>query len=237
MKRFALICVAVFSIFGWTLAADNNPNQLTPAEKAAGWRLLFDGNSLQGWRGYKLAGPPETGWEIQDHLLKTVPKAKGRELITVDKFNDFEFSWEWKVAPAGNNGVKYFVTEDRPGAPGHEYQMIDDESNPDGKVGLHHATAAFYDVIPAPAERPLKKAGEWNQSRIVVNGIKVEHWLNGKMVLAYELGSDQVKAGLAKSKFAKYPDFGTKIQGPIMLTYHNDECWYRNIKIREIKTK
>ncbi len=237
MKRFALICVAVFLACGLVFAADTNPNQLTAKEKAAGWRLLFDGNTLQGWRGYKLAGPPEAGWEIQDHLLKTVPKVKGKELITVDKFNDFEFSWEWKVAPAGNNGVKYFVTEDRPGAPGHEYQMIDDESNPDGKVGLHHATAAFYDVIPAPAERPLKKAGEWNQSRIVVQGNKVEHWLNGKMVLAYELGSEQVKAGLAKSKFAKYPDFGTKIQGPIMLTYHNDECWYRNIKIREIKTK
>jgi hypothetical protein len=236
MKRIALIC-ALFLIAGAVNAADNNPNRLTPAEKASGWRLLFDGNSLQGWRGYKLAGLPETGWEIQDHLLKTVPKAKGKELITVDKFNDFELSWEWKIAPGGNNGVKYFVTEDRPGAPGHEYQMIDDESNADGKVGLHHATAAFYDVIPAPAERPLKKAGEWNQSRIVVKGNKVEHWLNGKMVLAYELGSEQVKAGLAKSKFAKYPDFGAKIQGPIMLTYHNDECWYRNIKIREIPAK
>jgi hypothetical protein len=237
MKRVALVFAVMFLAAGLVTAADQNPNLLTAKEKAAGWRLLFDGNTLQGWRGFNMPGLPEAGWEIQDHLLKTVPKAKGKELITVDKFKDFEFSWEWKVAPAGNNGVKYFVTESRPGAPGHEYQMIDDESNPDGKVGLHHATAAFYDVIPAPAERPLKKAGEWNQSRIVVQGNKVEHWLNGKKVLVYELGSEEVKAGLAKSKFAKYADFGTKIEGPIMLTYHNDECWYRNIKIREIKAK
>jgi hypothetical protein len=237
MKRNVMLFVGLLVTAGMAAAADSKPNALTAEEKVAGWKLLFNGANFEGWRGYRMTGLPETGWEINDGLLKTVPKAKGKELITVDKYDDFELSWEWKVAPAGNNGVKYFVTEDRPGAPGHEYQMIDDESNADGKLGLHHATAAFYDVLPAPAERPLRKAGEWNQSRILVQGNHVEHWLNGKKVLGFELGSEAVKAGLAKSKFAKYPDFGTKIQGHIMLTYHNDECWYRSIKIRPLPAR
>ncbi|HYK88502.1 MAG TPA: DUF1080 domain-containing protein, partial [Acidobacteriota bacterium] len=145
--------------------------------------------------------------------------------------------WEWKIAPGGNNGVKYFVTEARPSAPGHEYQMIDDAANPDGKVGANHLTASFYDVLAPADDRPVRPAGQWNQSRILVRGNHVEHWLNGKMVLEYELGSERVKAGLARSKFRNLPDFGTKIPGHIMLTYHYDECWYRNVKIRELPTK
>ena len=180
---------------------------------------------------------PEAGWKIENGLLKTVPGVKGRELITVRTFNDFEFSWEWRIGPAGNNGIKYFVTEDRPAAPGHEYQMIDDERNPDGKVGPHRTTAAFYDVLAPAADRPTKPAGEWNQSRVVVSGNRVEHWLNGKKVLQYELGSDRVKKGLATSKFKGFADFGTKIQGHIMLTYHQDECWFRNLKVRELPAK
>jgi hypothetical protein len=113
--------------------------------------------------------------------------------------------------------------------------MLDDARHPDGKIGPHRQTASFYDVIPAPADKPMKPVGEWNASRIIVKGNYVEHWLNGKKVLSYELGSDVVKAGLAKSKFAKFADFGTKIDGHIMLTYHQDNCWYRNIKIRELK--
>ncbi len=213
------------------------PDTLTPKEKAEGWKLLFNGTSFDGWRGYRMSGIPETGWKIENGLLKTVPRAKGRELITVRKFNDFELSWEWKISPAGNNGVKYFVTEERPGAPGHEYQMIDDATNPDGKLSPKRLTASFYDVLAPAEDRPVKPAGEWNQSRIVVRGNTVEHWLNGKKVLEYELGSERVKAGLAESKFKKFPDFGTKITGHIMLTYHNDECWYRNIKIREFPSK
>jgi hypothetical protein len=207
-------------------------NELTAAEKSAGWTLLFDGKTLNGWRPY--GNKPAGGWEVVDGTLHAIAKVKGVELITEKKFHDFEFSWEWKLPEAGNNGVKYFVTEARPGAPGHEYQMLDDARHPDGKIGPHRQTAAFYDVIPA-ADRPTKPVGEWNASRIVVKGNRVEHWLNGKNVLSYELGSDLVKAGLAKSKFAKYPDFGTKIDGHIMLTYHQDNCWYRNIKIRELK--
>jgi hypothetical protein len=223
---------ALLSLAACAITTHAAENELTAAEKKAGWTLLFDGKTLDGWRPY--AHKPAGGWEVVDGTLHAIAKVKGTELITEKKFHDFEFSWEWKVPVAGNNGVKYFVTEARPGAPGHEYQMLDDARHPDGKIGPHRQTAAFYDVIPA-TDRPTKPVGEWNASRIVVKGNRVEHWLNGKNVLSYELGSDAVKAGLAKSKFAKYPDFGTKIDGHIMLTYHQDNCWYRNIKIRELK--
>jgi hypothetical protein len=208
------------------------PNTLTAAEKAAGWQLLFDGTSLDAWRGYKRETLPESGWELKDGALRTVAKVKGVELITRKKFNDFEFAWEWRVAPGGNNGVKYLVTEERPQSPGHEYQMIDDAGYP-GKLGPNHLTADFYDVLPAAADKSIRPAGEWNTSRIVVRGARVEHWLNGKNVLTYELGSAAVKAGVEKSKFKGHPGFGEKIAGHIMLTYHQDECWYRNLKIRE----
>ena len=208
------------------------PNTLTAAEQAAGWQLLFDGTSLDAWRGYRRETLPESGWELKDGALRTVAKVKGAELITRKKFNDFEFTWEWRVAPGGNNGVKYLVTEGRPQSPGHEYQMIDDAGYP-GKLGPNHLTADFYDVLPAAADKPIRPAGEWNTSRIVVRGARVEHWLNGKNVLTYELGSAAAKAGVEKSKFKGHPGFGEKIAGHIMLTYHQDECWYRNLKIRE----
>ena len=210
------------------------PNTLTAAEKAAGWRLLFDGQSLDSWRGYRREALPEAGWDIKDGTLRTVAKVKGGELITRQTYNDFEFAWEWRVAPGGNNGVKYFVTEARPQSPGHEYQMIDDAGYP-GKLSANHHTADFYDVLPAAADKPVRPPGEWNSSRVVVRGTRVEHWLNGRNVLTYELGSAAVKAGIEKSKFKGHPGFGEKIAGHIMLTYHEDECWYRSLKIRELK--
>ena len=237
MKKNAIAIILLLAVAGLLLAAPQNPNTLTPKEKADGWRLLFDGTTFNGWRGYLEKGVPAAGWKIEDNVIKTVPKVKGGNLITVDKFNDFEFSWEWNIGAGANNGIKYFVTEARPSAPGHEYQMIDDATNAENKNGPTHATGAFYDVLPAVDDKPLKPAGQWNQSRVVVRGIRVEHWLNGKKILEYDLGSEAVKAGLAKSKFSKLPDFGTKLQGHIMLTYHNDECSFRNLKVRELSAR
>ena len=230
-----LISIALLTLsLQATVASPPPANTLTAAEKAAGWQLLFDGRSLDGWRGYRKDALPDAGWEVKDGTLRTVAKVKGADIITTKSFTDFELSWEWRVAPRGNNGLKYFVTEDRPQSPGHEYQMIDDAGYP-GKLGPGHLTADFYDVLPAAADKPIRPAGEWNSSRIVVRGARVEHWLNGKNVLTYDLGSAAVKAGIEKSKFKGHPGFGEKITGPIMLTYHQDECWYRSVKIREIK--
>ncbi len=232
MKLLRLLaCVAMVSI-AVGRAADN---ELTAAEKAAGWELVFDGHSFAGLRAYRQKGPPTVGWEIKDGLLKTIPKVKGPELITEKKFTDFEFSWEWRLAPGANNGIKYCVTEERPGAPGYEYQMLDDKRHPDAQHGPIRQTASFYFVLPPAADKAYREAGEWNQSRVVIKGNHVEHWLNGRLALAYDLGSEAVKAGVAASKFAKQPGFGDKITGHIMLTYHEDECWYRNVKIRELK--
>ena len=217
------------------LACHAAENTLTAAEKSAGWQLLFDGTTFNGWRGYQLKGPPAADWEIKDGTLRTVAKSKGAAIVTEKKFNDFELSWEWRIGEAGNNGVKYFVTESRPKSPGHEYQMIDDARHPDGKKGPTRQTAAFYDVLPPAADKPLRPPGEWNTSRIVVRGPRVEHWLNGRNVLTYELGSAAVKAGLAQSKFTKEAGFGDKIAGHIMLTHHSDACAFRNLKLRELK--
>jgi len=234
MHQFIPVAVLALSLALQPGAVSTSvPNTLTAAEKAAGWQLLFDGQTLDAWRGYRREALPDAGWEIKDGTVRTVAKVKGAELITRKKFNDFELAWEWRVAPGGNNGVKYFVTEERPQSPGHEYQMIDDSGYP-GKLSANHHTADFYDVLPAAADKPTRPAGEWNSSRIVVRGLRVEHWLNGTKVLTYELGSPAVKAGIEKSKFKGHAGFGEKIAGHIMLTYHQDECWYRSLKIREL---
>jgi hypothetical protein len=233
MKTLHLLTLA--ALVATTLVARAVDNELTPAEKAAGWHLVFNGHSFDGLRVYRGKGPPTVGWVITDGMLKTVPKVRGQELITEKKYTDFEFSWDWRVQVGGNNGLKYCVTEDRPGAPGYEYQMLDDKRHPDAQHGPLRQTAAFYYVLPPAADKAYHEGGEWNTSRIVIKGNHVEHWLNGKLALAYDLGSDAVKAGVAASKFAKQPGFGDKITGYIMLTYHQDECWYKNVKIRELK--
>ena len=212
------------------------PVTLNAEEKAAGWRLLFDGQSLTGWRLYgkpaaTVIGP---GWKAENGILKKIAGIKTGDIITEQTFENFELSWEWRIEKDGNNGVKYFVTEKRPGAPGHEYQMIDDDSPKWASLHAESKTASYYEVLPPAADRPLNPPGQWNRSRIVVRSQIVEHWLNDRLVLTYEIGSAAVKAGIAKSKFNKYPDFGQKLRGHIMLTDHGDEAWFRAIKLREL---
>ncbi len=154
-----------------------------------GWTNIFDGASLKGWRGYKQPDATKTRWKVESGMLTVDPgdgsDTRGaRDLITTGTYDNFELAFEWKIMPGGNSGVKYFVLEDRDSAIGHEYQVIDDSGHPDAKIGPHRQTAALYDVFPA-ANRPIKPAGEFNQSRIVVNGRNVEHWLNGTRVLQY----------------------------------------------------
>ncbi len=218
-------------------AADN---ALTAEEKAAGWKLLFDGKSLAGWRAY--GKPQDTaaigpGWKVEAGVLKKVAGVKGGDIITESTFEDFELSWEWRLAKGANNGVKYLVTEQRPQAPGPEYQMIDDLDPQWANLAPKSRTASLYDVLPPANDKPVKPAGEWNQSRILLRGNLVEHWLNGQKVLSYKLGSPELEQAIARSKFKKFPDFGQKIRGHILLTDHQDEAWFRNIKIRELAEK
>jgi hypothetical protein len=215
-------------------------NQLTAEERRAGWLLLFDGTTLNGWRSYKQTDASNSRWKSVDGLLALV-KGDGkdtrgaRDIITKDTYDSFELTWEWKVAEGGNSGLKYFVLEDQDSAIGHEYQIIDDERHPDAKVGPKRQTAALYDVLPA-ANRPLRPAGQFNQSRVLVEGRRVEHWLNGTKVLEYQLESPSLKTAIADSKFRSIARFGTVQKGHILIQDHGDEVWYRNIKIRPRKT-
>jgi Domain of Unknown Function (DUF1080) len=210
-------------------------NSLTDAEKRAGWALLFDGATLDGWRGYKRQDAAGTRWKVEDGFL-TVGPAEGLDtrgaldLITASTFEQFDLTFEWRVASGGNSGVKYFVLEDRDAAIGHEYQIIDDERHKDARVGPDRQTAAFYDVLAA-ANRTLRPAGELNQSRITVRDRTVEHWLNDSSVLKYELGSASLQTAIDASKFKGIERFGKLQPGHILLQDHGDRVWYRNLKI------
>ncbi len=236
MKRFTTL-FAGFVLAG-TLAgfsaekANAKMNQLSAAEKKAGWKLLFDGKSLDGWRGYQKPDAPKQGWVVEDGCLKHQAKAGGGDIITLEKFTDFDLRWEWRLPAGANNGVKYLVSENR-SAPGPEYQMIDDATAGHAK----NQTAALYDILPPSKDKPLKPVGEWNSSRVLIKGNHVEHWLNGKKVLAYDLGSAELKEALAQSKFKGIKDFGDKNKGHILLTDHHDEAWFRNVKILELPGK
>ena len=204
------------------------------------WIPLFDGVTLNGWRGYRKTDAAATRWKVEDRML-TVGAAGGQDtrgaldLITTDTYDEFELAWEWKIAEGGNSGVKYFVLEDRDAAIGHEYQIIDDDRHTDAKIGPHRQTAAFYDVLPATAP-PKKPAGQFNESRIIVRGGTVEHWLNGARVLQYQLESGSLQVAIDKSKFKGIGRFGKPQKGHILLQDHGDPVWYRNIRIRKTPT-
>ena len=210
-------------------------NSLTEAEQKAGWQLLFDGKNInKHWCNLGQKNVTGEGWAMEKGVLVKQQGKKAGNLLTRRTWTDYEFAWEWKVGTKGNNGVKYMVLEKR-GAIGHEYQMIDDSFWMKSPLSL---TGVFYAVLPREVKltKPVR-IDEWNQSRIKVEGKKVEHWLNGQKILTYTLGSDRVLEGVAKSKFKKFPGFGEKVTGHILITDHKDECSFRNLKIRELSVK
>jgi hypothetical protein len=204
-----------------------------------GWTSLFDGKTLNGWRGYKKTDAADTLWKVEDGLLTVQPSHAGdtkghRDIITTGTYQEFDLRWEWKISEGGNSGVKYFILEDQPSAIGHEYQLIDDERHPDAKIGPHRQTASLYDVFAAH-DRPIKPAGEWNTGEVIVKGHHVEHILNGQKVLEYELNSPEIRAAIAKSKFKDIARFGTSLSGHILLQDHGDQVWFRKIEIKKTK--
>lgn len=206
-------------------------NSLTDAERAAGWRLLFDGKTTAGWRNY---GKKDlaAGWQVKDGALTRV--GEGGDIITNDEFGNFELSIEWNVEPGGNSGIFYRAAEDTDAiywnAP--EMQVLDDAKHPDGASPLTSAGAA-YDLYPAPAGH-VNPGGQWNAARLIVNGKHVEHWLNGVKLLEYELGSRDWDSKVAASKFKPHPRFGKNAVGHIGLQDHGNVVAYRNIKIRAL---
>lgn len=213
-------------------AADN---ELSADEKAAGWRLLFDGKTTAGWRAIGKDEFPAKGWVVADGALKHEGKGGGGDIVTVEDFESFELVWDWKIAPVGNSGVKYNLPDKAKGV-GFEYQMLDDEKHPDGvKGGRLHQTAGLYDLMEPAADKKVKPVGEWNTSRLLVNGTKVEHWLNGAKTLEFVIGSPELKALVAKSKYKNAAGFGDKKASPILLQDHGDEVCVKNMKLRAIK--
>jgi 3-keto-disaccharide hydrolase len=235
-----VLAVALAPLVAQKPATDGRQkNQVQPTRLEQGWIQLFNGRDLTGWRGYNQPDATKTSWHVENGLL-TIPATgvgdtKGRrDLITDATYEQFDLRWEWKISLVGNSGVKYFVVEDRPDAIGHEYQMIDDERHPDAKIGPHRQTASFYDVFP-PHDRPMRPAGEWNSSEVIVKGKHVTHILNGKSVLEYDMESPALVAAIEKSKFKGIDRFSKLIPGHILVQDHGDAVWFRKIEIQVFK--
>lgn len=206
------------------------PNTLTAQDSTDGWRLLFDGQTTSGWRGYRQPDMPN-GWKVVDGTL-TKDTVSG-DILTTDRFGDFELQLEWKLAAGGNAGLFYRATEEYEriywSAP--EYQLLDDANAPDGQSRLTAAGAA-YALYPAPAGS-VRPAGEWNTTRVIVRGAHVEHWLNGQKLLEYELESQDWEAKVKASKFVSWPNYGRAKEGHIGIQGdHEGMLALRNIKIR-----
>jgi hypothetical protein len=232
---------------------DSRINTLTDAEKKAGWKLLFDGRTLNGWRGIGRQNVPVGLWVVENGLIKKVNlgnvaklpdgrPVEGGDLMTLEAFNNFELYFEWKINKGGNSGLKYNVSEEmsekygtKYSALGFEYQLLDDkDALSKGKMKPSQLSGSLYDLLPSK-NVVLKPIGEFNNSRILVNGNHVEHWLNGVKVLEYEFGSKELNEAYKVSKFNQVPGFQEKRKGNLILQNHNDESWFRNIKIRELK--
>jgi hypothetical protein len=178
--------------------------------------------------------PPSSGWVAEsDGTIHLVGKGAGA-LISKQEYASFELEWEWKLNPAGNNGIKYWVNKfEKGGWLGVEYQMIDDEKHADAKRGTSHQTASIYDIKGAATDKTAKPAGEWNKSKIVAKDGKIEHWLNGKLAVSADTASEEWKAGVAASKFKAVQGFAPG-KGRLMLTEHGDETWFRNIRVKAL---
>ncbi len=240
LKSILLLAAVMLAAGARTFADDTN--SLTATEQEAGWKLLFDGKTAAGFRGVKNPDFLKAGWKIVDGELtcpkevKQMGKVTGGDLVTAETFTDFEFSFEWRAGVAGNSGVLYFA---RAGfgqkSSGHEYQLIDDTHHPDGlKGGPIKRTGALYGILPPAEDKKYNMPPLWNESRIVVQGNHVEHWLNGAKVVEYTLGTPEFQRAVMAGKMRVAPGFGTKMKAPLVLLDEGDEIAFRNLKVRPI---
>lgn len=216
---------------------DTDTTTATRQPSDTGWTTLFDSISLSGWRTYQ--NKKSDSWSVQDGSLHCIGSTEDKsdmraDLITNDEYENFDLLVDWKISPKGNSGIMYMVTEKDSTAykTGPEYQIIDDKNFPE-KLEDWQKTGANYAMNPAPTAEP-KPVGEWNHTEIIVNKGHVEHWLNGKKIVEYELWSDEWKANKAKRKWKDAPDYGMSKTGHIALQDHGSEAWFRNIKIRKL---
>ena len=252
--RASLTLVSFVIAAGASLASAQvgaGSNALTATERAAGWRLLFDGKTFKGWKGLGYDSVPTAHWKIANGAIEKIASGKvakmpdgqpanGGDLMTVDTFGDFELAFQWKVTPGANSGLKYNVSEEfslknasNHAALGFEYQVLDDSLSEDNKLATHLA-GALYDLFPPNDKKRLKPVGQWNSSRLVFRGNHGEHWLNGAKVVEFDLGTARMDSALAASKYRSIKGFAERRKGHIILQDHGDETYYRAIKIREV---
>jgi cytochrome c len=206
-------------------------NLLTAEERAAGWRLLFDGKTTRGWRGFRKDHMPD-GWQVIKGCL--VRMSPGGDIITEQQFDDFELTLEWRISPGGNSGIFFRVSEEENVVwrTGPEMQVLDNSAHADGRNELTSAGANY--ALHAPVRDVAQPVGLFNKVRILVDGSHVEQWLNGVKIVEYELESPEWERLVAASKFKSMPRHGRTKKGHIALQDHGDKVWYRNIKIRAI---
>jgi len=235
------------------LQAQEN-NTLTDAEKAAGWQLLWDGKTTDGWRSPKSDNFPTRSWVIENGEFRVVASGNaeaqaGGDIITRKRYANFELTADFKTTRGCNSGIKIFVQpkispiDKVTGKPtgagsaiGMEFQILDDLTHPDAKLGRNgdRTEGSLYDLIPAPKDKRLLPVGEWNHARILSQGKHVEFWLNGALTVQFERGSPEFREAVALSKFKNIPNFGEWPDGHILLQEHGSEVSFRNIKLREL---
>ena len=199
------------------------------------WQILFDGTNTEQWRGFGKENFPDDNWKIENNSLKTIPRLNNTvDIITKDKYQNFELELEWKVSKAGNSGIFYFASESQSyiwqSAP--EMQVLDNDNHSDGKNPLTSAGSLF--ALIAPNNGKTKSVGKFNKAKIKVLKNRVEHWLNGVKIVEYVYQSNAMWELVDKSKFKDMPYFGKSTIGHIGLQHHGEEVWYRNIRIRKL---
>jgi len=216
---------------------------LSQQEKEQGWKLLFDGHSLNGWHGYGRTDVPKA-WKAEGGVLhldaaskKSYSTNEGGDIVTNEDFDNFDLKLEWKISPKGNSGIIFYVKEDKAKysesyMTGPEMQVLDNERHPDSKI-IKHRAGDLYDLITSNPET-VKPALEWNHVEIISKDGNLELYLNGSKVVQTTLWNDAWKKLVAGSKFKDMPDFGKFKSGHIGLQDHGNKVWYRNIKIKNL---
>lgn len=223
-----------------TVEAPDSINTLTDAQRTAGWSLLFDGSTLENWRGFARDTVPR-GWTVENGAMHFTGEASSQDgeppltLITADQYSDFELRIEWKISPDGNSGIMYRVSEeeDLPYETGPEYQLLDNSTLGDDGKDVHR-TGGLYGLY-APSQDVANPVGQYNETRIVARETHVEHWLNGTKLLEVEIGSDTWKKRVKGTKFANWPRFAQPDSGHIALQDHGYPVWFRDVKIRRLE--
>lgn len=252
---FTLLGLILFSSCGQTKYSKSNSlnpkitaNSLTENEEKNGWQLLWDGKTTKGWRAVNMDKFPEGGWEIENGQLSVLESGgkknkNGGDIVSVEKYSDFELKVDFKLTKGANSGIKYYIeTQLKPKkgpspSVGLEYQILDDANHPEAKLGNLKGSrklASLYDLVAADTNKIVNPIGEWNRAYIKSVGNHVEHWLNGKKVLEYERKSPEYLKLVSESKYKKRHKFGEADAGHILLQDHGTHVSFRNIKIRPL---